>query len=111
MSSAAPLKLPHVIIEHIEVDFPKDGWCAIEYDNIARIVGPSNLIVTNVSEEHKQALPASFKGCAAMTGRSLTTFLDAPPRATPPPAPPPLLRAPLRLRRAPPSTTRTCRQC
>lgn len=77
------VSLPYVIIEHVETDFPKDGWCSIEYANIARIVGPKKLIVTNISTEHQANLPQSFKECAAITTRSLTTLVDPPSTSDP----------------------------
>ncbi len=72
------MRLPYVIIEHIEQDFPRGAWCSIEYANIARIVGPKRIIVTNISEEHEKNLPSELQNCASITRRSLTTLIDNP---------------------------------
>lgn len=32
-------------------------WCICEYNNISRIVGPANLLITHISPEHAAKLP------------------------------------------------------
>lgn len=69
------VRLPKLIIEHVEVDFPRNGWCAIEYDNIARMVGAKNIVVTKCDRQHAENLPVSLQRCAGITPRSITEYL------------------------------------
>jgi ribosome biogenesis SPOUT family RNA methylase Rps3 len=46
------------IIEHMEEEF--SDWVKLEYAQIARDIGGSNLILTSVSEETQKLVPAEF---------------------------------------------------
>jgi ribosome biogenesis SPOUT family RNA methylase Rps3 len=50
------------VIEHLEEAM--GAWCVCEYRNIAAIVGPENVLITNISESDAKQLPEGVKWTA-----------------------------------------------
>lgn len=70
-------EFPYIVIEHHENrDFPRDGWCAIEYLNILRVATPNRVIITNMTKENQKKLSSEFKLCAAITEHSLIDYVN-----------------------------------